>query len=496
MHPDDVKKTAFRTPYGLYEFLVMPFGLSYTPGTFQRLMNHLLQDYLNDFVAVYLDDIIIFTDGTFEDHIKHLEQVFVKLREARLKIKLSKCHFCLPNIHFLGHVVGRDGIHPDPEKVEKVRNYPIPKDLKQLRAALGLFSYYRKFVKDFSKIARPLYTLLKKDIPFLWENNQQKAFDHLKEILTKAPVLSYPDFTKPFVIFTDASKIGLGAVLSQRKEDEKEHVIAYASRSLNQAEKNYSVTEQECLAVVWAIQYFQHYLGMQPFELITDHLALKWLQIAKMPLGRRARWIMELQQYDFTIKHRPGKQNANADALSRIVEEEDEVFCFMADRTDPTGYALSDLYHRQKRRKLEEDEEASYLVNAASNYLRNLGPAPGESDEEENTNALLLVDENMEPVGYLVPNGQFDLGESEDSGNESDEESDTSEESLNEEEFHIYQEWMENDTASEDYSQNDSEEPEGEFFELLEDGVATISYNIRNLNSAKSYVTLHFVLLA
>jgi hypothetical protein len=169
MNPEDVEKTAFRTPYGLYEFLVMPFGLSYAPGTFQRLMNHILHEYLNDFVAVYLDDIIIFTKGTFEQHIEQLAKVFQKLREAKLKIKISKCHFCLPNIHFLGHVVGRDGIHPDPEKIDKVKNYPEPKNLTQLRAALGLFSYYQKFVKDFSKIAKPMLTLLKKDVPFTWK---------------------------------------------------------------------------------------------------------------------------------------------------------------------------------------------------------------------------------------------------------------------------------------------------------------------------------------
>jgi hypothetical protein len=289
MHPDDIEKTAFRTPYGLYEFLVMPFGLSYAPGTFQRLMNYILQEFLNDFVAVYLDDIIIYTKGTFQQHIEQVEKVFQKLREAKLKIKISKCHFCLPNIHFLGHVVGRDGVRPDPEKIEKVKNYPEPKDLTKLRAALGLFSYYRKFVKDFSKIARPLYALLKKDVHFCWKKEQQEAFDYLKEALTKAPILGYPDFTEPFIIFTDASKIGLGAILSQRKKDGKEYVIAYASRSLNQAEKNYSVTEQECLAVIWAIKYFQHYLGMCPFELITDHSALKWLQTAKMPSGKRAR---------------------------------------------------------------------------------------------------------------------------------------------------------------------------------------------------------------
>jgi hypothetical protein len=275
MHEDDIEKTAFVTPFGLYEFLVMPFGLSYAPGTFQRLMNRVLQEFLGEFVAVYLDDVIIYTKGNFEQHMDHLHQVFIALEKANLKIKLKKCHFVLPNIHFLGHVVGQDGIKPDPEKIDKVKNFPVPTNLTQLRAALGLFSYYRKFIKDFSKIAKPMLLLLKKDAPFNWNEKQQNAFERLKEMLVKAPILSYPDFNKSFIIYTDASGIGLGAVLSQIKEDEKEHVIAYASRSLNPAEKNYSVTDQECLAVVWAIKHFQHYLGLKPFTIITDHSALK-----------------------------------------------------------------------------------------------------------------------------------------------------------------------------------------------------------------------------
>src|SRR3954454_11985793 len=167
MNSEDVEKTAFVTSFELYEFLVMPFGLSYAPATFQRLMNRILQEFLDDFVSVYLDDIIIFTKGTFEQHIDYLQQVFEALRTTNLKIKLKKCYFCLPNIHFLEYVVRRDGIKSDPEKIEKVKNYPILINLTELHAALGLFSYYRKFIKDFSRIARPMNALLKKDIPYV-----------------------------------------------------------------------------------------------------------------------------------------------------------------------------------------------------------------------------------------------------------------------------------------------------------------------------------------
>jgi hypothetical protein len=366
MDTQDIEKTAFITPFGLYEFLVMLFGLAYAPGTFQRLMNRVLQDYLGKFVSVYLDDVIIYTKGPLETHLDHLRQVFETLRCANLKIKLKKCYFCFPNIHFLGHVVGREGIHPDPEKIEKIRNFPVPTNLTQLRSALGLFSYYRKFIKDFSKIAKPMLTLLKKETPFNWTEKQQRAFDYLKGRLIQAPILTYPDFEQPFIIYTDASGTGLGAVLAQIRDDEKEHVIAYASRSMNQAETNYPITDQECLAVVWAVKHFQHYLGLKPFTIVTDHSALKWLKTSKLPKGRRARWIMELQQYDFNIIHRPGKANSNADALSRMYDEGDEVAfsCFMME-ADITIETSTKPWKKMRRTSsngsfaiiLSEDEE-------------------------------------------------------------------------------------------------------------------------------------------
>lgn len=337
MSEEDKEKTAFITHKGLYEFNVMPFGLCNAPGTFQRLMNYVLQDFLGKFVAVYIDDIIIYSK-TFEQHVDHIRLVFDALRKATLKIKLKKGYFCFPNIAFLGHIVGRNGISPDPSKVEKIMNFPIPSNLKELRGALGLFSYYRKFVKDFSKIAKPLLMLLKKDAPFLWTEKQQKAFDYLKQRLMEAPILQYPDFEKPFVLYTDASGTGLGAVLSQIDDEKRERVIAYASRSLNKAESNYGITDQECLAVVWAVKHFEQYLGLLPFKIVTDHSALKFLQTAEMPKGRRARWIMYLQQFKFEITHRPGKENSNADALSRIPE----MTCFFIGVENKEGEDSSD----------------------------------------------------------------------------------------------------------------------------------------------------------
>ena len=318
MEKEDIQKTAFTCGYGLYEFVVMPFGLTNAPATFQRLMNHILMEYLDEFVVVYIDDILIYSK-TFDEHLKHLERVFEKLKEAKLMIKLKKCKFGEQNIEFLGHIIGRDGIKPDPEKIEKIKNLKAPNNLTELRSVLGLCSYYRRFVKNFSKIVKPLNKLLKKHIKYEWTKEQQKALEILKQKLIEYPILIQPDFEKPFILAVDASGNALGAVLSQLNEEGNEAVIAYASRTMNSAEQNYPITEQECLAVVWGIEHFHKYLMNRKFTVITDHSALKGLTNMKViPKGRRARWLMNLQRYNFEIKHKPGKSNKNADALSRL----------------------------------------------------------------------------------------------------------------------------------------------------------------------------------
>jgi hypothetical protein len=319
MEEEDKVKTAFTCPFGLYEFNRMPFGLKNAPPTFQRLMNDILKEFLDEFVVVYIDDILIYSEN-FEEHIEHIRKVFEKLREVKLKIKLKKCKFCEENIGFLGHIVGKDGLKPDPRNIKKIQELEKPKNISKLRSILGLCGYYRRFVKGFSGIAKPMNKLLQKQESFIWTEKQQKAFEILKERLVKPPILQYPNYEKSFILFTDASGKGLGAVLSQLDENEKEVVIAYASKSLNKAEQNYHITDQECLAVIWAIQHFHKYLLSKPFTVITDHSALKGLMTAnKISKGRRARWTMELQQYDFIIKHRSGKSNTNADALSRLI---------------------------------------------------------------------------------------------------------------------------------------------------------------------------------
>src|SRR5581483_6053711 len=252
---EDIEKTAFITHEGTYEFLVIPFGLCNAPATFQRMMNTIFDDLLYKYIKVYLDDCNIHSE-TFEEHLIHLEEVFNRLRKAGLKLKPSKCHFCLPEIKFLGHIVGRDGIKVDPSKIEKVKNFPVPTNLTELRSFIGLASYYRKFVPEFSKIVKPLTSLTKKDTPYVWTQKQQEAFDILKDKLCDTPVLQFPDFNRHFYLYTDASGYAMGAILAQKDENDQEYVIAYASKGFTGAQHNYTTTEKECLAIIWGIEHF------------------------------------------------------------------------------------------------------------------------------------------------------------------------------------------------------------------------------------------------
>jgi hypothetical protein len=318
MDEKDIPKTAFATSQGLYEFVVMPFGLTNAPATFQRLMNHIFKEYIGKFLVVYIDDILIYSK-TFEEHLEHLYLIFERLKEVDLMIKLKKCEFCKSELTFLGHLIGKDGIKPDESKIRKIKEMKTPQNLGELRSALGLFSYYRKFVKDYAKIEKPLNELKKKDVKYEWSDKRQQAFETLKQKLMEQPILQHPDYEKPFLLITDASEKGLGVILSQLDENNKEVVIAYGGRSLKPAEKNYPITDQECLAVMYGIKQFHKYLIGKPFTIITDHSALKSLStLTVIPKGRRGRWMMELQQYNFKIEHRAGKENRNADALSRM----------------------------------------------------------------------------------------------------------------------------------------------------------------------------------
>jgi transposase InsO family protein len=313
---EDIHKTAFRTRYGHYEFLVLPFGLTNAPATFMTLMNDIFHEYLDEFVVVYLDDILIYSK-TKEDHLKHLRKVLLKLREHRLYAKLKKCELFKNKVEYLGHYISGEGIAVDERKVEVIKKWPNPTNLTELRSFLGLASYYRKFVKNFSAIASSLTTLLRKDIPYEWKPDQQEAFNKLKEKLTSAPVLLIPDQTKPFTVTTDASDTAIGAVLSQ-DHGKGDQPIAFESRKLNSAELNYATHEKELLAIVHAIKLWRPYLEEKLFTIITDHAALKFIKSQSNLSRRQARWLEVLQSSNFDVKYRPGKTNVVADALSRI----------------------------------------------------------------------------------------------------------------------------------------------------------------------------------
>ena len=310
--------TAFSTPQGHYHWLRMAFGLRSAPLTFQRMINTLFAGLLGKTVFAYLDDIIISSKDA-HSHFQDLRSVLTRLQDAGLKVKLSKCEFLKSKISFLGHVVDSAGIHTMDDKVTAVKNFPQPKSADNVRSFLGLAGYYRPFIKDFAKLASPLTQLLKKDIVFHWSAAQQRSFMELKQALITAPVLSFPNFSEPFLICTDASSLGLGAVLMQQDNRGKNHVIAYASRVLTPAESNYSVTHQETLAVVWALKHFRDIIKGYPITIYTDHAAVTELFKGRNLSGRLARWYLTIQEFSPQFKYLPGRANVVADALSRNV---------------------------------------------------------------------------------------------------------------------------------------------------------------------------------
>ncbi len=317
MFPPDMQKTAFITQYGLYEWRVMPMGLSGAPATFQRVMDLIMTGLSWESVLVYLDDLIIFGKD-YEEHYKRLEQVLQRLKEAKLKLSPKKCHFLQQRILYLGHVIENGKIFPDPAKTELIDNYPVPKNLKEVRAFVSLLSYYRKFVKHFAQIAKPLTCLLEKNAKFIWTTECQKSFETLKSTLSKQTQLTLPDFSKPFILACDASALSIGAVLSQKGEDGKEYPISFASKVLSKTERNWSVTEREAYAIVWAVGYFRSFLLGHKFKLQSDHKPLVWMRQLVNPSPKIARWILQLEEYDFEIEYREGKRNGNADGMSRL----------------------------------------------------------------------------------------------------------------------------------------------------------------------------------
>ncbi|KAK1605909.1 hypothetical protein QYE76_029582 [Lolium multiflorum] len=308
----DIPKTAFTTRYGLYEYNVMSFGLTNAPAYFMNLMNKIFMNFLDKFVVVFIDDILIYSKSE-EEHEQHLEAVLETLREHKLYAKFSKCEFWLKEVGFLGHILSAGGIVVDPAKIKTVAEWKAPTTQTEVRAFLGLAGYYRRFVEGFSSIARPMTQLLKKDKKFEWTDKCEESFQQLKLRLTTAPILIMPDITKPFDVYCDASKIGLGCVLMQEGK-----VISYLSRQLKQHEQNYPTLDLELAAVVLALKVWRHYLMGNRCEIYSDHKSLKYIFTQKELNMRQRRWLELIKDYDMEIHYHPGKANVVADALSRL----------------------------------------------------------------------------------------------------------------------------------------------------------------------------------
>ena len=380
MKEEDKEKTAFSTSQGHWEFQTMPFGVVNGPACFQRLMNYVLTGLHWTHCLVYLDDIIIFS-RTFEEHMDRLKAVLSRLSKAGLTLKPRKCQWVQTSVKYLGHIISEEGIRPDSAKIRAVQEFPAPTSRTLVKKFLGMTSYYRRFVPNYASIVKPLTQLTKtrgQAKVFRWNEEAQRAFEDLKKALLTEPILRLPDFDRQFVVYTDASDYGLGAVLAQNFAD-GEAVVSYASRQLSSSERNYSTIQKECLAIVWALQYFHHYLFGRTFVIVTDHRPLKWLQTMKPKSAQMERWMCDLQAYSFEVKHRPGKCNGNADFLSRCpVEEKKEEVAVIS--------ATDDVLSSQ-----EADEECaelmSYLRETKHNYQKE-----DRSESEGHKNQYVIED--------------------------------------------------------------------------------------------------------
>lgn len=314
----DEHKLAFKTNRGLFEPTVMYFGMTNAPGAFQAMMNELLKKEIGEMVViVYLDDILIFTK-TLEQHREIVKRVLQALKDNDLYLKPEKCSFEQEKTEYLGMIISEGQVEMDKVKVDGVMSWPIPKKLKEVQAFLGFANFYRRFIQDFSEIAKPLTSLTKKDTVWRWGETQQQAFDTIKDRFCKAPVLKMPDTTKPFKLETDASNFAVGAVLSQQDREGSWHPVAYYSKSLNDNERNYEIYDKE-LGAIKALEEYRHYLEGQehPVEIWTDHKNLEYFTTARQLTRRQARWSLFLSRFNYNLQHRPGKLSTKPDALSR-----------------------------------------------------------------------------------------------------------------------------------------------------------------------------------
>lgn len=312
MQAADEHKTAFKTHHGHFEFRVMPFGLTSAPATFQGYMNNILSPLLRKFVLVFVDDILIYSK-TLSDHVQHLQSVLQILTKHQLKVKSSKCSFAQQRLAYLGHIVSPNGVSTDEEKIQVVRNWPTPTCVKELRGFLGLAGYYRKFVRHYGLLSKPLTNLLRKGQIYMWTDETEKAFQALKHALVTAPVLAMPDFAEPFIVETDASDKGIGAVLIQ-----KQHPIAFLSHALGPRHQGLSTYEKESLAIILAVEHWRPYLQHAEFFIRTDHRSLSFLDDQRLTTPWQHKALTKLLGLRYKIIYKKGVENGAADALSRF----------------------------------------------------------------------------------------------------------------------------------------------------------------------------------
>jgi len=322
MAAEGIPKTAFVTKRGTYAFEVMPFGLTNAPATFQPLMNELLQEHIGTTVIPYLDDVTIYS-SSFQSHVTQVQRVMRCLTEAALTLNCNKCQFARQQIKLLGYAVSPKGLGVLSQKTEAIQRMQSPSNATQVPQFLGLCSYYPRFIPSYSQMAIPLYLLTPKDQAFFWTQDQERAFNRLKQSISTAPVLKLPDYGIPFTVTTDASDYAIGAVLSHNDDAQTERPVCYLSPKLTEAELKYPTTENQCLAIVYAFKYFRHYLMHKSTKVYTHHKALQYLMNGDPPnRGRLARWYTFLREFDLEILHKKGAHNTLADAPSRLKMEE------------------------------------------------------------------------------------------------------------------------------------------------------------------------------
>ena len=313
---EDKEKTTFTRPFGTYAFRMIPFSLCNAPATFQRCMLSIFSDLVECIMEVYMDDITVY-GGSFEECLINLETVLHRCIEKNLVLNWEKCHFMVNQGIVLGYIISKKGIEVDKAKIEMISKLPSPTNVKTVRQFLGHAGFYKRFIKDFSKIVKPLYKLLEKDAKFVWEEDCQRSFEELKAYLTTAPIVRAPNWWLPFEVMCDASDLAIGVVLGQREEG-KPYVVYYESKTLNEAQRNYTTTEKELLEMVYALDKFLAYLVRSDIIIFTDHSALKYLLTKQNDKERLIRWVLLLQEFNLQIRDKKGMENVVTDHLLRL----------------------------------------------------------------------------------------------------------------------------------------------------------------------------------